>query len=301
MIFKMQNQDPHYEHLNLENRDYMMRSFALYQEICSERLALHCHQEIEVVRFLDGTFDVAANMAEYHYNNHGIIFFPSNVMHTMFLHQGAKDEVLVFDPTIIEFKSQDRALECILQSLTQNKSQQLPVIDVNNPHFKQADKLLSEIIQNANTTDETQRLLTKVKLLEFLVYCYEIGIFEVDSITISKVKDNKQLKFKQLLDFINLNYQKPLNISDVAKFLGVTEQYFCRYFKQVSSMSFTEYMNDLRLRKAADAILNSHKAIIEIAKMYGFENQGYFIRMFKRKYRITPLQYRKQKQKIKTA
>ena len=58
-------------------------------------------------------------------------------------------------------------------------------------------------------------------------------------------------------------------------------------------MSFTEYLNDLRLRRATKEIELTNRPISDIAFDHGFENAGYFFKNFKLKYGITPLKYRK--------
>lgn len=59
-------------------------------------------------------------------------------------------------------------------------------------------------------------------------------------------------------------------------------------------MSFTEFVNDYRLTQACDDIMQGTKAIADIAADHGFDNESYFFRLFKKKYGVTPLKYRKQ-------
>ena len=63
--------------------------------------------------------------------------------------------------------------------------------------------------------------------------------------------------------------------------------------KNSIGMPFTAYLNDYRLTLAAKALLESHKAILDIATECGFENLSYFNRQFKKKYGTTPSNYRK--------
>ena len=65
-----------------------------------------------------------------------------------------------------------------------------------------------------------------------------------------------------------------------------------RFFKQTMGMPFTAYLNDYRLTLAAKSLLETHNAVLEIASECGFENLSYFNRMFKKKYGMTPREYR---------
>ena len=68
--------------------------------------------------------------------------------------------------------------------------------------------------------------------------------------------------------------------------------YFCRYFKKSTGMSFVDFLNDLRLRRASQEILLTSKSMQSIATDNGFENIGYFFKLFKQKYGHTPRAYR---------
>lgn len=55
-----------------------------------------------------------------------------------------------------------------------------------------------------------------------------------------------------------------------------------RFFKQTMGMPFTTYLNDYRLTLAAKSLLETHKAVLEIASECGFDNLSYFNRIFKK-------------------
>lgn len=284
---------PHYEHLKNIDDGFLLESYSNIGLGNDQRLALHWHHEVEIIRFIKGDFELSVNMQDYKHQNRGIILFPSNAIHTMLLPKDAIEASVVFDPKIIQLESYDEAQSAISQILFEGKSKCLPVLDSSCDYFEDADKILSYIIDNANNNSSSSRLTVKAKLLELLALFYENGYFNQSEVNTSGIKLSKQQNFKALLKYMNDNYKKPLSITDGAMRLGVTEQYFCRYFKKATSMSFTEYLNDLRLTKAADDILNTDKPISDIYLEHGFENSGYFFKMFKRKYKITPLQYRK--------
>ena len=67
---------------------------------------------------------------------------------------------------------------------------------------------------------------------------------------------------------------------------------FYAFLQTDMGMPFTTYLNDYRLTLAAKSLLETHKAVLEIASECGFENLSYFNRIFKKKYGITPREYR---------
>ena len=70
-------------------------------------------------------------------------------------------------------------------------------------------------------------------------------------------------------------------------------RYFCKVFKQSIGMTFTDYLNRLRIEKAKNLLANPHKHISEIAFEVGFESLSQFNRSFKRITGETPTRFRK--------
>jgi AraC-like DNA-binding protein len=66
-----------------------------------------------------------------------------------------------------------------------------------------------------------------------------------------------------------------------------------RYFKNTMGTSFIDYLKDYRLAMAARLLQASDASILEIAEDVGFESLSYFNRAFKKRYGMTPTQFRK--------
>ena len=104
----------------------------------------------------------------------------------------------------------------------------------------------------------------------------------------------KNERLRDLIDYINNNYQQNLSIDFLANFLGYSKTHFMSVFKQHTGTSCTEFVIQVRLNKACDYLINSSSPILEIATTIGFNNLSNFNRQFKRYYQATPSQYRKQ-------
>lgn len=133
----------------------------------------------------------------------------------------------------------------------------------------------------------------KAFLINFLGVMTEYGYFsEFRAGRKPRATRYNDEKIKQLLKYIHDNYNRPMNITELAKMLQVTNQYFCRYFKQLTDMSFIDYLNDLRLQKAAQEIASTQQSIREISTKHGFDTIGYFFKLFRERYNTTPIGYR---------
>lgn len=104
-------------------------------------------------------------------------------------------------------------------------------------------------------------------------------------------------KMKRILRRIEVDYGKPLSIEEMAEFSGFSESHFMKFFKNHMGVPFVSYLNDYRLTLAARALAEGQEDVLTVAMDVGFSNVSYFNRLFKKKFRMTPLEYRKRGEK----
>ena len=83
-----------------------------------------------------------------------------------------------------------------------------------------------------------------------------------------------------------------ISLQDAADELGLNREYFCRFFKQNTGISFIRYVNQVRINHIYQELLHSDEGIQEITERHGFYNQKLFYRMFKERYECTPRELR---------
>ncbi len=93
--------------------------------------------------------------------------------------------------------------------------------------------------------------------------------------------------------WIALNYETPAPVAAMVARSGVPERSFKRRFEQATGMSPLEYVHTLRLEEAKQMLESGALAIEAIANEIGYEDAGFFSRLFKRQVGLTPAQYRK--------
>ena len=96
--------------------------------------------------------------------------------------------------------------------------------------------------------------------------------------------------FNRLMEFLNLNYTKPLRMQDCAGALGTSESNIARLLKQELSTNFTTYCNELRIRRAKELLTDGY-SIKEAADLVGYQNLNYFYRTFKSFNQMTPKEF----------
>lgn len=94
-------------------------------------------------------------------------------------------------------------------------------------------------------------------------------------------------------NYIESNYKQDISLANTASLFNCDMYYLSHLFKKVTGYGFKEYLIYQRLSKAKELLLNTNHSINEICLLCGFKNINHYIRMFKQKEGITPLQYRK--------
>ena len=87
----------------------------------------------------------------------------------------------------------------------------------------------------------------------------------------------------------NSDYDVNEFVSDMA--IGRTILY--RKIKDITGMSIKEFIMDMRLKRAAQLLKDSDLNVFEVSVMTGFINPKYFSVCFKRRYELTPSEYKK--------
>lgn len=100
-------------------------------------------------------------------------------------------------------------------------------------------------------------------------------------------------KINGAVQYINENFTEKITTEQLADIAHLSEGYFCNMFKEVTGMTAKEYINDLRIKKAAALISAGGMNVTEAAMYSGFSDANYFSRVFKKRLGFTPNSVRK--------
>lgn len=108
--------------------------------------------------------------------------------------------------------------------------------------------------------------------------------------------ENETDEYNQILQFLN-EYHANISVARIADYFGRSVSHISHMFKAKSGMSVSQYCNVLRLRDAEKLLRTTDIPITQIALDVGFCDTSYFIRLFRKAYKQSPLQYRKKQHK----
>jgi AraC-like DNA-binding protein/mannose-6-phosphate isomerase-like protein (cupin superfamily) len=115
--------------------------------------------------------------------------------------------------------------------------------------------------------------------------------FPVDSVKIPS-RDMNLHRFLLATQFMADNYARPLSLEDVADKLTISGRQLQRIFLEKSGFSFTKYLEDLRLSHVSHELVNNEASVQDIALRHGFTSSNYLYYVFRKRYGMTPNQFR---------
>jgi len=96
------------------------------------------------------------------------------------------------------------------------------------------------------------------------------------------------------IKYIKENYHhEDISLKKVSREVCLSHYYFSHVFKEYCKISFIEYLTKVRLQEAAKLLKNPRLNIDQIAFAVGYQDPGYFSKVFKRAYKISPTRFRR--------
>ncbi|MCC3373614.1 AraC family transcriptional regulator [Cohnella sp. REN36] len=96
-----------------------------------------------------------------------------------------------------------------------------------------------------------------------------------------------------VLEYMEAHFCEDMNLDSIADKLNLTPGYLSGYFKEKTGINFSDHLNELRIHRAKELLMNLELRIQDVASYVGYQNVNSFIRMFKRCSGVTPGEYRK--------
>lgn len=103
---------------------------------------------------------------------------------------------------------------------------------------------------------------------------------------------------RRVVEHIQLNYSQKLSLSDLAAISHLSESYLSKTFKKEVGANISQYIEHLRCEKAAEMLRSGRTAIQDISSYVGYEDNNYFVKVFKKQFGMTPTEYRASQNQI---
>jgi signal transduction histidine kinase/DNA-binding LacI/PurR family transcriptional regulator/AraC-like DNA-binding protein len=149
----------------------------------------------------------------------------------------------------------------------------------------------------ALTTEEMERLHQGVTtVLGKGLYSLEETVAHLEAALERKRKlsSEAQRLVRKAMAYLHEHYSEPITRQDLARHVGMAEDYLTHCFRQELAMTPIAYLTRYRITKAKALLTTTAQSITTIALAVGFADSGYFSRVFRREVGMTPERFRRQ-------
>jgi AraC-like DNA-binding protein len=247
----------------------------------------HFHPEYELVFIdgADGTRHVGEHVSRYHKND--LVFIGSDIPHLNFdygIKTPYEKMVVHIQPGFLkESLSTTPELEGISRLFEQSK---------HGIAFGEKTKaMLGHRIKNLHRLSFFDQLLEILSILQVLSQADDSVLLHTHPV-VNPHNQREQGRLRQVYQFLDNHYQRKISITEIAQFSNLTNEAFCRYFRRMTRLTFTEFLNHYRIDKAKQ-LLRQDNNITETCFQCGFESISYFNRVFRKVTGENPLAFKK--------
>lgn len=259
-------------------------------------LNCHYHDEIEFILIISGSAVFQIESSSYEVNPGEIIIIGTGELHSAYKSINDSNCIcksLVFNIEMLSSKSSDAIQIKFINPLINNQLILPHHLICNNDNEIAIRTFLKDLITTLDSKENNFELMAKSYL--YMIFS-KVMLMVTSKDTRELINNNSTNKIdniKHILDYIHINYNKPLTIKELSSELNMSEGHFCRIFKSITFKTPIDYLNYYRTTKAQDLLLSSDKKILEICMDVGFNNLSYFINIFKKNTGYTPSIFRK--------
>lgn len=259
----------------------------LYMYGANDSFYPHRHSYYEIFITVSGVVTHWVNGKEYELPEGSLVFIrPDDIHGYKYNNEKSRDTEYVnlafskeIANSVFEFLSPDFPTDTLF------KSELPPTVVLNSAEKKRLLSQLSELNTLNWKSEKRFRLRLKTILADIFAHCF----YNISDKTDAEIPQ----WFSQLLKEMNLPENFTNGISVMIEKSRKSREHLSRVTKKYLGVSLTEYINNLRVNYAANLLLNTNFRIIDICYMCGFQNLGYFYKIFKNQYNISPAMFAK--------
>lgn len=155
---------------------------------------------------------------------------------------------------------------------------------------RQVEEWLEMMRREEKIGDEQSELIRQTSLQALLLLFSRVCSYHIAPPMEIKTTDEQVLEAAR---YISRHYMNAVTTQEVAAAVGFSPNYLSRKFRKAAGVGLHEYLVFIRLHHAALELASTASSITDIAFRCGFSDSNYFKDAFKKKYGVTPREYRK--------
>ncbi|NGF57594.1 AraC family transcriptional regulator [Parapedobacter sp. SGR-10] len=256
----------------------------------------HRHDELQITYILKGKGTIMVGNIVQSFHTDDVFVLKPNEPH-MFDKYGNGEQVDEQIHAIHVFVHLERMGKLFVLPEFEAVAQYLLELDASQKIDPKASPLLKTFFLNLLTRTAIPKFAEFIYLLHTLTQYKQSSISLYSGIRNLAYSDRDGVRISEVYKYTFDHFHEDIAVEDVASIVHMTPTSFCKFFKKHSMKTYIGFLNEVRIEKACQMLINKHtESISETAFQVGFNNVVHFNRVFKQVTGLSPRQYLTQHQ-----
>jgi AraC-like DNA-binding protein len=277
--------------------DFISRNekIALIKKANHQQEPEHTHTFIELVYIRSGTGNHQVNGQAYAVQRGDLLFMNVGDSHSFQVNRDLEYLNILFEPDF--FSEQLSAADSthnflslkLFQEFHGNLEKPMPLVKFRGKRMMELEELLETMYREYCGKNCGYRAMLKGYATLLLAMTFRTM---QDHLQNSNLRDAYHM-LPQLLTYIERHYAGHITLQDLAKQSYYSPYYISKVFTECFGFTFSEYVQQIRLREAKRRLLETEDTVESIGRSVGYSDKTQFFRLFKQAFGMTPQELRK--------
>ncbi|GAB6929226.1 hypothetical protein JCM10914A_32090 [Paenibacillus sp. JCM 10914] len=277
----------------LLNGDYAPRFYAYYYKQWQDyQMPFHQHNSTEIMYMISGECHIDVNERGREkriiLRKGEFVILDADVSHRLIVDKDSSCRMLNVEFGFAEVRGPSPSLRQIAEEEAEVSS----LLGLTSPYLVLSDHeevypVLRSLVLELDQKGTDGKMLPQLLFIQLLV-------------TIARLLQEREsgdvllseLYIKRSVDFLHQNYDRPIQVKDVAAEVNLHPGYLHRVFRRGTGRTITDYLTAIRMEKAKMLLEQTDIPIHEISDYVGVGSRQYFHMLFKKHTACTPVEYR---------
>ena len=257
---------------------------------------MHSHEYLELFYIVDGEYRQKILGNEFTFHKGELCLIDRNCEHQEILDSGSSTILFlgitnaIFNDIMKHLSTSGRIASFLNMALLEQKNLQQYLHFRPQPEgMEKMEQALYQLLSELKQHDVASPLICQGLLLRIFRI---LGTNYEFSLSKQLRKQMNWILFEEITDYME-NHLTQISITGLSEEFHFQEDYFNRLIKTQTGLTYTEYLQLLRLRRAETMLLTTDATIDQITEAVGYHNKGYFYKIFTERHQLTPAQFRK--------
>ena len=272
----------------------LLRSDFPFNLIFSENLQFspHWHEEIEIIYCLEGEMQVGLNNEIYTIQPRDIFLIGGGEVHHFTSgYKESKCVIIQFGLSFFDSFSGIISDRRFIRPLL-GYSKKLGKDEQADIHDKMECQILA-IIDEYREKKEGYQMALKARIYDLVVILLRQVPMEPYGAREKSRQIRRLKRLEKVFGYVEANYSQNITLDEIAKVANYSPYHFSRFFRESTGMTFWDYLNSFRIRRAEVLLLDEELTITEIAYKAGFNSIKTFNRVFRKLKGCSPSEYKR--------